>query len=170
MIVLDFRFTLIPKGRIFPVSVKTLEQQGREACIQLQAYFLGCHPEICLERISQFTSSVDHESASNIWTKDMPVWRSWRSCSLQDSFYCYELENPQKDKDGILLSHPFWWILLSDKVNFEVRMQRHPANGHQPQQTVTRPQELPWEFGLLLCWDNLPTERGEDVRFQLMAK
>lgn len=26
--------------------------------MQLQAYFLGCHPNICFENISQFTSNV----------------------------------------------------------------------------------------------------------------
>lgn len=66
LIALDFRFSLIPKARIFLISVKIVEQLGRQACMQLQPYFLGCHPEICLENISQSTSNVDHVTVSNI--------------------------------------------------------------------------------------------------------
>lgn len=65
LIGLDFRFPLIPKARILVISVKTVEELGRQACLQIQAYVLGCHPEICLENISQFTSNVDHVTASN---------------------------------------------------------------------------------------------------------
>lgn len=75
-IALDFRFPL-QISRIVLIMVKTVEQLGRQACMQLQAYFLGFHPETCLESISQFTSSVDHVTASNVRIKDMPVvWRS----------------------------------------------------------------------------------------------
>lgn len=61
LIGLDFRFPLIPKARILVISVKTVEELGRQACLQIQAYVLGCHPE----NISQFTSNVDHVTASN---------------------------------------------------------------------------------------------------------